>query len=445
MNKSKLLILIILFCLIFNANYLDSIAGWLIFISQIFIIMGVYFCYNKTTDIFSPIVITYVGMLIPFSIKGMYILETGKFAKEDLILPLIYYIVFIFFFTLALLVKNKRIVLSFYQSLSVRVVRRTSLIITSFVLSGFAILIYILKMGTLNPQILISDVLGNRIQMQNSGGLYIQTLVLLILQSSLYINAISLFKTKRRIYLISVFFLLIINFLVTFTLGGRGMIIVPILVLFFYKYKITGQSDWIKIAVFTLALLIFSGWYGMYRDGVTSEYNATFISDVIGNILDRYVQFDNFIRVVSNPVDYYFGQSFVDFLTSPIPRNLYPDKAYNFNSQMTQIYHPTQAERFFVTDFTMLSELLLNFGIGGIIIGSFLFGRVISYFNYAYNHFKENVFFLFWYPFFMLKPMSYLYGGLINSTVNMMMLLETPILLILWCIYTKRKSFYEKL
>ncbi|MGL6422687.1 hypothetical protein ACSZNE_12850 [Aeromonas caviae] len=206
MNKSKLLILIILFCLIFNANYLDSIAGWLIFISQIFIIMGVYFCYNKTTDIFSPIVITYVGMLIPFSIKGMYILETGKFAKEDLILPLIYYIVFIFFFTLALLVKNKRIVLSFYQSLSVRVVRRTSLIITSFVLSGFAILIYILKMGTLNPQILISDVLGNRIQMQNSGGLYIQTLVLLILQSSLYINAISLFKTKRRIYLISVFF-----------------------------------------------------------------------------------------------------------------------------------------------------------------------------------------------------------------------------------------------
>ena len=221
------------------------------------------------------------------------------------------------------------------------------------------------------------------------------------------------------------------------------MIIIPLLILFFYKYKIMGKVDWTRILIFSLILIVFSGWYGMFRDGVTSDNNTIAVADVLGNILNRYVQFDNFIRVVREPVDYSFGQSFVDFLSSPIPRSIYPDKPYNFNSQMTQFYHPEQAERFLVTDFTMLSELLLNFGIGGIVIGGFIFGRLISYFNYAYNYFKTDNLFLFWYPFFMLKPMSYLYGGLINSTVNMMVLLEIPILIGLWLIYTRRKFNYE--
>ncbi|MCS0442453.1 hypothetical protein ND898_20815, partial [Vibrio diabolicus] len=105
MNRSKILAILILVCLICNVNYLDSLAGWLIFISQIMIIGGVFICYNKISDIFSPIVITYVGMLIPFSIKGMYILEVDKFPKDDLVLPLFYYLIFIFFFTLALIIK----------------------------------------------------------------------------------------------------------------------------------------------------------------------------------------------------------------------------------------------------------------------------------------------------------------------------------------------------
>ena len=409
------------------------------------IIMGVFICYNKISDIFSPIVITYVGMLIPFSIKGMYILEVDKFPKDDLVLPLLYYLIFIFFFTLALLIKNKKIKFISYKNISSRVVIRSTLIIRSFVLVTLGFAIYGIKMGTLNPAELISNVLANRIDMQNSGGLYVQTLVLLTLQTALFINAIIYFKTKNKLLLLTTFIILVINFLVTFTLGGRGMIIVPILMLFFYKYKITGRSDWLRITLFIFIFVIFSGWYGMYRDGVTSDSNAIVISDVLGNILDRYVQFDNFIRVVKNPVDYHFGQSFVDFLSSPIPRSIFPDKPYNFNSQMTQIYHPEQAERFLVTDFTMLSELLLNFGVIGIVIGSFLFGRLISYFNYAYNYFNTDDFFLFWYPFFMLKPMSYLYGGLINSTVNMMVLLEVPILLLLWLVYSTKRSGYERI
>lgn len=444
MNRSKVLTAIVIICIIFNVNYLNTLSGWLILTSQLFIVAGIFFCHSRIKDIFSPIVITFVGMLIPFSIKGMYILDTDKFPSADLVLPLLYYIIFIFFFTIGLLIKNKRVISSSYQMLSERMIRSSSLIMLSFILVLFALSIYILKMGTLNPSELIANVLGNRIEMQNSGGLYSQTLVLLILQTSLFINLIVLLKTKKKKYLASVSILLVINFLVTFTLGGRGMIIIPILVLFFYKYKITQRSDWIKIVFFSIAFLIFSGWYGMYRDGVTTESSTILISDVIGNVLDRYVQFDNFIRVVRQPVDYYFGQSFVDFLSSPIPRSIYPDKPYNFNSQMTQIYHPIQAERFLVTDFTMLSELLLNFGVIGIVVGGFFFGRVISYFNFAYNYFGTNNFFLFWYPFFMLKPMSYLYGGLINSTVNMMVLLEVPILVILWLIFTKRRDVYGK-
>ncbi|EPH5488521.1 oligosaccharide repeat unit polymerase [Vibrio vulnificus] len=444
MKRVKILAVIILICIYFNASYLDSVPGWLILLSQLLIITGLFLCYNKINDIFSPIVITYVGMLIPFSIKGMYILSLEKFPLEELVLPLIYYNIFVFFFTLALIPRNKNIYYNRYRVIASRTVNGSNLIMISLFLVTFSILIYGFKMGTLSPQELVSNVLGNRIEMQNSGGLYVQTLILLILQTALFINTILLLKTKRKKYFLSVTFLLVVNFLITFTLGGRGMIIVPILMLFFYRYKITGRTDWIKIIVISIAFLVFSGWYGMYRDGEVSEHDSILISDVLGNILNRYVQFDNFIRVVRDPVDYYFGQSFIDFLSSPIPRALYPDKPYNFNSQMTQVYHPEQAARFLVTDFTMLSELLLNFGVFGIVIGSIFFGRIISYFNYAYTNLASNDFFLFWYPFFMLKPMSYLYGGLINSTVNMMVILEVPIIFTLWLIYTKRTDSYGK-
>lgn len=439
MNRSKILVLIIFICVLFNFNYLDTVSGWLIFLSQFLICCGILLCYNRIHDIFSPIIITYVGMLIPFSIKGMYILETEKFPESELILPLIYYNIFIYFFTLAVFIKNKNINVNYYIMLSKRKIDTSRLVYTSLFLAFVGLVVYIIKMGTISPSELVLNVLANRIGMQNSGGLYIQTLVLLLLQTALFVSAIVLFKSNKIKYLVLMLFLLFINFMVTFTLGGRGMIIVPILILFFYKYKITGRSDWIRISIFFVVFLIFSGWYGMYRDGITADNNTIILSDVIGNVLDRYVQFDNFIRVVSNPIDYHFGQSFIDFLSSPIPRSIFPDKPYNFNSQMTQIYHPEQAARFLVTDFTMLSELLLNFGLGGLIIGSFFFGRIISYFNYAYNYFNTNEFFLFWYPFFMLKPMSYLYGGLINSTVNMMVLLELPILILLWIIYSRRK------
>jgi oligosaccharide repeat unit polymerase len=443
MRKTKILIGILGLCILINIPFLNTIAGALLMLTHIMLLFGVTLNYYRSADIFSPVSITFVALIISFSIKGVYILAIEKFNPNQMILPLIYYIIFLGFFIFGLIVKPTKKVPKVYRTLSSRElnISKIKFLALTATLIGFTIFFY--KIGTTNLSYLVSNLLNNRRLFQNSGGLYFQTIILLLIQTALYINVIIAYLYKKERWNWVIYLVLAINLFITFSLGGRGMIIIPVITIFFYKFKITNTVDWKKIFIFGFFFIAFSGWYGLFRDGLTtgfiSSYKQLGILEFVENILNRYVQFDNFIRLVDNPVDFTFGKSFVDFILSPIPRSILPIKPYNFNSQMTQIYHPAQFANFIVTDFTMLSELLLNFGTLGLVLGGFIFGILIGYFNKIYTTSKD-VFFYFWYPFMMLKPMSVLYGGMINSTVNMMILLETPIIVALWLFYTKKKS-----
>lgn len=439
MKKSKILIGIISICIIINVFYLDSSAGFLLLINNLMILFGLYLNYNRIIDIFSPISIVYIALIISFSMKGLYILEVGKFNDKMLIIPLLYLIIFLGFFNMGLFlrIKKNRRKKKLFEN---RIIDIDNIIKVSIILLLVACGIYIIKIGTIDLQYILSNLLNNRKQFQNNGGLYFQTIILLLIQTVLYINLILYYKgDKSRSRKLILCLAWIVNIFITFTLGGRGMILTPIVITFFYKFKLTGKVELRKIAIVTVIFVMFSGWYGLYRDGnisIIKSTNELKVTDVVGNVLDRYVQFDNFIRLSNDPIDYKFGKSFLDFLLSPIPRSILPNKPYNFNSQMTKIYHPQQFENLIVTDFTMLSEFYLNFGLFGLAIGGLVFGKLVFWFQRVYD--SKSMFFYFWYPFMILKPMSMLYGGMINSTVNMMILLETPILIGLWLIYTKR-------
>lgn len=97
-----------------------------------------------------------------------------------------------------------------------------------------ACFLFITKLGISNIGSVFQNVLGNRILFQNDGGLYTQTIILVLLQSSLYIFIIAIFENYGRfkipLFLIGTIFL---NILIPMTLGGRGMIFTPIIMTVF--------------------------------------------------------------------------------------------------------------------------------------------------------------------------------------------------------------------
>lgn len=439
MNNSVLIFISILASFIVSIFYLNSVPGLFIFLLVLILLITYIVNLRKFKNIFMPISITYIALIISFVVKGLYIIDTQKFSNNEMILPYIYILIFVGFFSIGFSLSGKSKKLENYLALSSRELidqNKIKKIILIFII--IAIVLFVRKIGISNITTIFSNVLGNRILFQNEGGLYTQTIILILLQFSLYLFIVSLFekhgKFKFSFFLI---FILAVNLFIPMTLGGRGMIFTPILMTIYIMSQYSKSNNYVFLIFLGVFVVLFSGWYGMFRDGIVETDSGS--GDFIKNVLDRYVQLDNLTRLSNNKVDIPFGKSVVDFLYSPIPRSLFPDKPYNFNSQMTQIYLPLQFQNKIVSDFTAIGELLINFGIVGVAVGGFVFGKLIDIYNKLVVS-DNSLFIKIWYPFMMLKPMSILYGGMINSTVNMMLLLETPLLIILWIIVTKRRK-----
>lgn len=438
MKVGKYVVLIQIILLIINILLFDNFSYFYIIISQIILMVISITNFKKIQSIFSPLNIFIIACEISFTIKGLNILGIEKFTQSNFNKAFILYIIFIIGVLIGLRVYIFDKIISIYNNLTKRQINKKSFFIYTIIAIPLCIIIYLKMLGTSNLSIIFSNLLNNRMLFQNSGGLYVQTLILTLLKISVYVLFIFIlekekFSCKKILFIISFLVLLII----TLSLGGRGEIIFPIIALLFIYERVRHKVSLKKMLVLGILIVVFSGWYGMLRDGENLE--KTNISDNINNVLNRYVQLDNLIRLASNPIDYKFGQSFVDFVLSPIPRSILPNKSYPFNSQMTQIYLPEQAERKIVSDFTAVGELYLNFGYIGILIGGILFGAVLNYVIYIYMNDKSR-FFLILYPFLMLKPMSILYGGMINSNANMMLILEFCLISFLWIIVTNRSE-----
>ncbi|MCU7357824.1 oligosaccharide repeat unit polymerase [Enterococcus dispar] len=438
--KNGFFIFMFLICaLLVGIFYLNTIAGMLIFLVILLMIVGYLINRKKFGSLFSPISITYLAFLLSFVIKGLYILTSNKYPEQSLILPYIYIIIFIGAMIIGFSLTSKRVLISQYNELAERnILEISSLKKRIILIVGIATALFLYKFGVSNIGMLFTNVLGNRFLFQNNGNLYFQTLILTFIQASLYIYILAIYRIEGKMK-ISPFlvFLFIINIFIPLTLGGRGMIFTPIVMVFFIVSSKSNKLNFFALAALAFGILIFSGWYGMFRDGITTE--SAKMGDFIVNVLDRYVQLDNLTRLVNNPVKFPFGKSVVDFLYSPIPRSLLPNKPYTFNSQMTQVYLPLQFQNKIVSDFTAIGELLINFGISGVFIGGVIFGKILDIFN-GYFLKDTSSFFYFWYPFMMLKPMSIIYGGMINSTANMMIILELIIILLIWRFFSRGRE-----
>lgn len=450
--KFENLLLIIQFLLIIlTFVFWHSRPSIILLISEIILLLICIFMREQFKSVFSPFSIFIIACDISFTIKALNIIYINKFPAKDICTALIWYIIFILGFAMGIFFKNKVKIekierikgvkpLKFIFDRSFDSKRCTLFFIIAIIIS---LGIYFYKLGTFDISSIFSNVLSNRKKFQNDGNLYIHTLIMVLLKSCFYICCYLVYnklnekyKYKYKYFFLTILFIILI--FVSFSLGGRGEIIIPALTLLFIRERAGKNLNFKLLIVVVPIVLIFCGWYGMMRDGVKVT-NGKVIQETTQNLLNRYVQLDNLIRLSSNPVEYKFGKSFVDFMYSPIPRSINKNKPYPFNSQMTKIYLPEQFERKIVSDFTAISELKLNFGYVGIYIGGFYFSILLLYLWKFFDS-KKTLLFVLWYSFMILKPMSLLYGGLINSTANMTIILESVLVLGVWLMISKKED-----
>jgi len=170
--------------------------------------------------------------------------------------------------------------------------------------------------------------------------------------------------------------------------GLRGrfieILLIPVVVYAIKKNRV----PLIPVALVSFLIVPFAVVFGLYRDAARSgrlSLNETlsFVGGTLDSSTDffslfmhRFDAFDNFLSVMESPPnDFMYLESVVDLLAQPIPRSLWPGKAYNFTSEMTLHYRPDLFHDGIALTYSAFSEAYLNFGFfaGPIVLALYIY------------------------------------------------------------------------
>jgi len=196
--------------------------------------------------------------------------------------------------------------------------------------------------------------------------------------------------------------------------------------LFFYNVCYRKRIE--KYLLFTLPFAVFFIMiYSAYRDANLDDLNIT-LYDALIKVLDR----EGLLKDIYNRFDYLEmytnGQAFIlnghiepfysilNFIYSPIPRLLFPEKPLNFSQLFTSLLLPQNFDIGVTANFGMLNEFSYNFGqLFGILIGAIFLGYVLSVCYRRYLNSENNPYSAI---FYLAVIFPYLSGGIVAGFIN---------------------------
>jgi hypothetical protein len=78
------------------------------------------------------------------------------------------------------------------------------------------------------------------------------------------------------------------------------------------------------------------------------------------------------VSSVGSQIPFQFGTSYLDLITKPIPRPLFPNKGLPFDTQMKNAIFPSTASQGMRFSFSATSEPHVNFEVMGVVVLFFL-------------------------------------------------------------------------
>jgi oligosaccharide repeat unit polymerase len=167
--------------------------------------------------------------------------------------------------------------------------------------------------------------------------------------------------------------------ILTATLGGRGFLILPTLMLLICYHYTVKRFSLKKLSIIAAAGLAFFITAGAIRNSLAPDAKMSLANDFAGGV-DAYFQDQNQLDMFAVLIDdmpknypFQYGTTWLRLLTLPIPSKLWPNKPALFEGRVT-------AENYFGDHAGIppgyVGVLYMNFYVWGIIPGFFILGRV---------------------------------------------------------------------
>jgi oligosaccharide repeat unit polymerase len=196
-------------------------------------------------------------------------------------------------------------------------------------------------------------------------------------------------RWRLRLGLVALLSIVVVSDLLT---GGRAALLLgtllPFLLLYHYRRRRVPWQALLGLSLIALILLV--GMRVLVRDIVyvggsvqRSELLAKTLRDLPENTLQKEAApYDSLVLLMHETPRLQLGKTYLPIVTFPIPRRFWEDKPLGGgNYWFTTHYFPNYYANYRVeTSISFFGESYLNFGIGGVIAGSFLLGSLLSWF-----------------------------------------------------------------
>ncbi|MFH0725696.1 MAG: O-antigen polymerase [Pseudomonadota bacterium] len=234
--------------------------------------------------------------------------------------------------------------------------------------------------------------------------------------STALISTYSILYLKRSLITKTVMLsamVIVISIFISLFFSKRPLIGIVIAVLgYLYAFKISKyslKSRWIFLLLTLFAAILTQFYLGTTRGhrfhSAIKETPPIFSQKALdielGGITINYLAFELGVEKVPSEYDYLNGAGIVPGFTFLIPRSLWPSKPVGTGYFISQLWLGKEKPEWNLSPLP-IGELYLNFGEIGIIVGLFLVGKFVRFFNsYMILHRKNSIIWLAW---FMIIP-----------------------------------------
>jgi len=204
-------------------------------------------------------------------------------------------------------------------------------------------------------------------------------------------------------------------------LNERGALVGYVLSVLIIYNQIIGVISFRRLAILFLALVVLAGSFGAIRSG--SGVNGLLANAAVNVLLEAGVEYDNYnevVRAVPEELPYQNGSTVLATLTILVPRAILPNKDEIFKPAGVLFKEYMNHEHIRVGErITLPGELLLNFGVIGLVLLMGLYGFVGRYLHHFFSQRIASPFYQGLYPIILISYSGLIVGDIASTAVGL--------------------------
>ncbi|ROR92535.1 hypothetical protein EDD33_3426 [Nocardioides aurantiacus] len=211
-----------------------------------------------------------------------------------------------------------------------------------------------------------------------------------------------------------------------FPYGQRSYYAAPLLAMIAWRERNVGAIKLRAIVPLTVLVILGAGAYATFRVENTTVGDSAQVSarQSVTDFSGRFDSFDFFAQTYQTYDGRLWGRTLLDLATQPVPRSLFPDKPSQTSAYLITLQQP-ETDRTFTPEYGIVTELWINAGTGGVILGGLFFGWLVGRMSVLAERSMVNPRRALMVLPFLTFPAQWLLGGINSFTTIVLILFGT--------------------